>query len=247
LAEDGRAVIFYDQTGNGNSTHFPDRGADFYTVELFVRELANLIEYLGIAQRYHVLGQSWGGLLAQEHAVTNPPGLRSLVLSNTAASFPSFSRAANALLAELPEDVQKTLQRHEEQGTVDDPEYSQACKVFYDRHLCRLDPWPDEVQRTFELLEADPTVYRTTNGPSEFRVIGSFKDLSVLERLGRITVPALVVCGRYDEAAPEIQEEILAGLGQAEQVILEDSSHMPFWEERDPYMAYVGDFLRRHD
>src|SRR6266480_1315039 len=83
LAEDGRSVVFYDQTGNGKSTHFPDRGAEYYTVDLFVRELANLIEHLGIADRYHVLGQSWGGMLAQEHAITRPPGLRSVVLSNT--------------------------------------------------------------------------------------------------------------------------------------------------------------------
>ena len=68
------------------STHFPDRGADFYTVGLFARELDNLISHLGISDRYHVLGQSWGGMLAQEHAIT-PPGLRSVILSNTAASF----------------------------------------------------------------------------------------------------------------------------------------------------------------
>lgn len=247
LAVGGRAVIFYDQTGNGNSTHFPDRGADFYTVDLFVRELANLIEQLGIGHRYHVLGQSWGGLLAQEHAVVQPPGLRALVLSNTAASFPSFALAANSLLCDLPEEVQRTLQRHEDAGTVDDPEYAEACKVFYDRHLCRLDPWPVEVQRAFELLDADPTVYRTTNGPSEFRVVGSFKNLSVLDRLHRITVPVLVISGRYDEAAPEVQSELMAALPDAEQVILENSSHMPFWEEREAYMRHVDAFLRRHD
>jgi L-proline amide hydrolase len=73
LTDDGRTVIFYDQTGNGNSTHFPDRGAEYYTVDLFGRELAGLIEHLGIGGRYHVLGQSWGGMLAQEHAITPVP------------------------------------------------------------------------------------------------------------------------------------------------------------------------------
>jgi hypothetical protein len=73
LARGGRAVVFYDQTGNGKSTHFPDRGADFYTVGLFARELDNLISHLGISDRYHVLGQSWGGMLAQEHAITPVP------------------------------------------------------------------------------------------------------------------------------------------------------------------------------
>src|SRR5262249_59616322 len=65
LAED-RAVVHYDQLGNGRSTHYPDRGADFWTVDLFVRELQNLIGALGIADRHHVLGQSCGGFLPQE-------------------------------------------------------------------------------------------------------------------------------------------------------------------------------------
>ena len=247
LAREGRAVVFYDQIGNGNSTHLPDRGADFWTVELFVRELANLLEHLGIADRYHVLGQSWGGFLAQEHALTQPQGLRSLVLSNTAASFPAFVEAANRWRAELPAEVEATLRRHEESGTTDDPEYMEACQVFYRRHVCRLPEWPAEVNRAFELLEKDPTVYHTMNGPSEFHVIGSIRDWQSADRLGRIDVPTLVISGRHDEAAPELQETLVAGIPATEQVILEESSHMPFWEEREAYMAAVSDFLTRHD
>ena len=247
LAAGGRAVVFYDQTGNGNSTHFPDRGAEFYTVDLFARELASLVAYLGIGERYHVLGQSWGGMLAQEHAITRPPGLRSVVLSNTAASFAGFAVEANALRAYLPAEVEATLRRHEAAGTTDDPEYAAACDVFYHRYVCRLDEWPAEVVRSFALMDADPTVYHTTNGPSEFYIIGSFKDWSALDRLPLINAPVLVISGRHDEATPRLQRELMAGIAGAEQVICEESSHMPFWEERDAYMAAVGEFLARHD
>jgi L-proline amide hydrolase len=247
LADDGRAVVFYDQTGNGNSAHFPDRGDDYFTVDLFGRELSRLVAHLGIGGRYHVLGQSWGGMLAQEHALTRPPGLRSVVLSNTAASFGSFAVAANELRAALPSEVEETLRRHEAAGTTDNPEYGEACDVFYGRHVCRLDEWPAEVLRSFELIDTDPTVYHTTNGPSEFHVIGSFRDWSAAARLGEIDVPVLVISGRHDEATPRVQAELVTGLKDAEQVILEESSHMPFWEERAAYMAAVGRFLRRHD
>lgn len=247
LAAGGRAVIFYDQTGNGKSTHFPDRGAEFYTVELFRRELDNLIGHLGIGGRYHVLGQSWGGMLAQEHAISRPDGLRSVVLSNTAASFGGFAEEANKLRAGLPPDVEEALRKHEAAGTTSDPEYMQACQVFYQRHVCRTDPWPAEVTASFEALAADPTVYETTNGPSEFHVIGSFKDWSAISRLPQIGVPTLVVSGRHDEATPVVQQELMAGLANAEQIIFEDSSHMPFWEERAAYMDAVGAFLARHD
>jgi len=242
-----RAVVHYDQLGNGRSTHFPGRGAEFWTVELFVRELRNLVRALGIDGRHHVLGQSWGGFLAQEYALTQPTGLRALVLADTAASFPDFVAEANRLRALLPPEVDETLRRHEEAGTTDDPEYAAACEVFYRRHVCRLEPWPDEVAEAFAWIERDPTVYHTLNGPSEFHVIGSIRDWQSKDRLGEIGVPTLVVSGRYDEATPALQETLRRGIPNAEWVCFEDSSHMPHVEERERFMQVVGAFLARHD
>ena len=243
LARDGRAVVFYDQLGNGRSSHFPERGADYWTVDLFVRELHNLVGALGI-EDHHVLGQSWGGFLAQEYALTHPGGLRSIVLADTAASFPHFVEAANGLRAGLPPDVEATLRKHEAAGTTDDPEYMEACLVFYARHVCRLEEWPKGVTDAFEWIEKDPTVYHTMNGPSEFHVVGSIKDWQSLDRLHEIDVPTLLVSGRYDEATPALQEELLAGIDGAEWVVFEESSHMPHHEERERYMHVVGDWLR---
>jgi L-proline amide hydrolase len=249
LVRDGRAVVFYDQIGNGHSTHLPERmgDGDFWTPELFVRELVNLVEHLGIAERHHILGQSWGGFLAQEYALTQPPGLRSLVLANTAASFPDFLAEVNRLRTELPAEVEETLRRHEADGTTGASEYMEAAMVFYLRHVCRLPGWPDEVTHAFAAIELDPTVYHTMNGPSEFHVIGSLKDWQVKDRLDEIRVPTLVASGRYDEATPALQKTLVDGIAGAEQAIFEESSHMPFWEERERYMAIVGDFLSRHD
>jgi L-proline amide hydrolase len=246
LAAD-RAIVFYDQIGNGRSSHFPGRGADFWTVELFVRELHNLVGALGIGARHHVLGQSWGGFLAQEYALTSPRGLRSLVLADTAASFPDFVAEANRLRAQLPPDVAAVLRRHEEAGTTDDPEYAEACQVFYARHVCRLDPWPPEVVEAFAWIERDPTVYHTMNGPSEFHVVGSIRDWQAKDRLESIDVPTLVVSGRYDEATPALQETLVNGIPSCEAVLFEESSHMPHVEERERYMQVVGDWLARHD
>jgi L-proline amide hydrolase len=247
LARDGRAVVFYDQLGNGRSTHLPDRGGEFWTVDLFVRELANLLDHLGISKRYHLLGSSWGGFLGQEHALTQPAGLRSLILSDTAASFPDFVAECNRLRTELPPGVDDTLTRHEEAGTTDDPEYEEACMVFYKRHLCRLDEWPDELGRSFAAIADDPTVYHTMNGPSEFHVVGTIKDWEVKDRLGEIAVPTLVLSGRYDEATPALQETLVRGIRNAEQVIFEESAHTPFVEEHDRYVDVVDGWLRRHD
>ena len=245
LADD-RAVVHYDQLGGGRSTHYPDRGAEFWTPELFVRELKNLVDALGISGRHHVLGQSWGGFLAEEYAFTQPPGMRALVLADTAASWADFAAEAGKLREQLPAEVQATLAKHEEAGSYDDPEYMEACLVFYGRHVCRI-PWPPEVAKTFELLEQDPTVYRTMNGPSEFHIIGSCKDWQVKDRLHEIRVPTLLVSGRYDEATPALQRVLLGGIADSEWVCFEESSHMPHVEERERYMRVVGDWLAQHD
>ena len=246
LAAD-RAIVFYDQIGNGRSTHFPGRNGDFWTVDLFVRELHNLVDSLGIAGRHHLLGSSWGGFLAQEYALTHPPGLQSIVLADTAASFPDFVAEANRLRTELPPEVEATLKRHEEAGTTDDPEYEEACMVFYRRHLCRLDRWPQELIDAFGWIEKDPTVYHTMNGPSEFHVIGSIKDWQVKDRLGEIEIPTLLTSGRYDEATPALQETLHDGIPNSEWVLFEESSHTPFVEEPERYRQVVGEWLARHD
>ncbi|HET8556555.1 MAG TPA: proline iminopeptidase-family hydrolase [Gaiellaceae bacterium] len=245
LAE-ARAVVHYDQIGNGRSTHYPDRGADFWTVDLFVRELHNLVDALGIAGRHHVLGQSWGGFLAQEYALTHPPGLHALVLADTAASFPDFVAEANRLRGLLPPEVEATLRRHEDAGTTDDPEYMEACLVFYGRHVCRIE-WPPEVAEAFAWIDRDPTVYHTMNGPSEFHVVGSIKDWQSKDRLGEIRVPTLLVSGRHDEATPALQEALLGGIAGSEWVCFEESSHLPHVEKRERYMQVVGEWLAQHD
>ncbi len=247
LARDGRGTVVYDQLGNGRSDHLPEAPAEFWTVELFQDELVALTEHLGIAGRYAVVGQSWGGMLAMEHAIRQPPGLRSIVVADSPASIPLWVREANRLRAQLPPDVQQTLLRHEAAGTTDDPEYEAACRVFYLRHVCRIDPFPPLLQATFDAMASDPTVYATMNGPSEFHVVGTISDWDITEELGRITVPTLLVSGRYDEATPVVVQPVKDGIPGSEWVVFENSSHTPHLEEPERFLDVVGDFLRRHD
>ncbi len=247
MANQGRAVIHYDQLGCGRSTHLKEKGADFWTVRLFLDELENLLQHLGIANRYHVLGQSWGGMLGAEHGVTRPAGLKSLVISDSPASMELWVQEANKLREALPADVQATLLKHEAAGTTASEEYQTAMRVFYDRHVCRVVPWPPEVLRSFAGIEEDPTVYHTMNGPSEFHVIGSLKNWSIVDRLDRINVPTLLISGRYDEATPATVQPFADKIKDVRWQIFEYSSHMPHIEETELYMKTVGAFLDAND
>ena len=245
IALSGRAVIHYDQLGNGRSTHLPQQPADFWQPALFLDELDNLLRHLNIADNYALLGQSWGGMLGAEHAVTQPKGLKALVIANSPASMALWLQGAAELRAQLPADIQQMLLQHEAAGTLDSAEYKAASQVFYQRHVCRLDPWPPEVRRTFDAMDADPTVYHAMNGPTEFHVIGSMKAWTIIDRLPQIEVPVLLISGRYDEATPEVVQPFMDHIPDARWVIFEASSHMPHVEERELCMKTVSDFLAR--
>jgi proline-specific peptidase len=141
--------------------------------------------------------------------------------------------------------VQQTLRDHEAAGTTDDPAYEAAVMVFYQRHLCRLDPWPECVRRTGAKLQQNPEVYHTMNGPSEFHVIGTLKDWDITDRLGEIVVPTLVTSGRFDEATPAIAETVHRGIAGSEWVVFEQSSHCAHAEEADRYGQVLDEFLSR--
>jgi L-proline amide hydrolase len=246
LSRFGRGCVLYDQLGCGLSTHLPDAPADFWTVQLFKDELVDLTRHLGIADRYAVVGQSWGGMLAMEHALDHPTGLRAIVVADSPASMVLWVEEATRLRADLPADVQETLTRHEEAGTTDSPDYEAAVRVYYDRHLCRI-PWPDGVTRSFAQIAADPTVYHTMNGPSEFHCIGSLKTWDITHRLHEIETPTLLVSGRYDEATPLIVEQIHTRIPGARWELFEESSHMPHVEEPERFLTVVERFLQTID
>lgn len=240
LAATGRRVIFYDQLGCGES----DRPSDpaMWTVDLFLEEVGAIREALGL-DRIHLFGSSWGGMLAMRYALNQPAGLASLITAGSPASVPGWMRELAKLRAELPPAVEATLRKHEAAGTTDDPAYQEAMLVFYRKHVCRLDPWPDYVGRAF--AETGQEVYNVMNGPSEFHVIGVIKDFDITARLGEIRIPTLVTCGRYDEVTPTTNEVVHQSIPGSEMVVFEQSSHLCFVEEQERYLQVAGDFLAR--
>jgi proline-specific peptidase len=243
---DERRIVFYDQLGAGNSAVTEPHDPAMWTPELYVEEVDAVREALGL-ERVHILGHSWGGMLAMQYALGQPDGLVSLVVESSPANVPAWIAEVQRLRSELPPEVEATLRRHEEAETTDDPEYEEAVMVFYKRHLCRTDPWPDWLVRCFEVLDANPEVYRTMNGPSEFHVIGTIKDWDISDRLGEISVPTLIVSGRYDEVTPATVEVVHREIPGSEWVLLEESSHMAQAEEPERTLGAIRDFLERVD
>jgi proline-specific peptidase len=242
VAETGRRVVFYDQLGCGNSDHPHD--PSLWKMDLFVQEVDAVRKSLDL-QEIHLLGQSWGGFLAQEYMLTKPNGVKSLILANSAASTQRWIDEANLLRAKLPEEIQQILQEHEGAATLDDPAYVSATETYYRRHLCRLFPWPDCLQRTLDQLNQDPEVYNTMWGPTEFCCTGKLKNWNIENQLSEIRTPTLILSGEYDESTPAINEVFHRGIQNSEWIAFEGCSHTPHLEATKKYLDILTSFLTR--
>jgi proline iminopeptidase len=234
-----RPVVLYDQIGCGNSDRPTDIG---WTVDVFRDEVAAVRDQLGL-DRVHLLGTSWGGMLAQEHVLSGAEGVVSLVLSSTLANIALWNEEQLKLKAQLPPEVIEVLDRHEQAGTYDDPEYEEAMEVYFDRHFYRGSmPRPE-----LEAMSAGRArnVYRAMQGPNEWTTTGALKGWDTRARLHEIDVPTLVARGRYDMCTEPIAAELVKGIKGAREIVLEQSSHTPALEETDRYLEVVGHFIRQ--
>jgi proline iminopeptidase len=238
---DERPVIFYDQLGSGNSDRPDDRS--LWTIKRFVEELEHVREALQLHE-VHILGQSWGTMLGVDYVLAKAPqGVTSLILSGPCLSAARWSTDQKAYLSEFPEAIRRVIQDSEASGDFSSSGYQEAMKQYYKRHVCRLDPWPECLTRTFEKL--GHAVYEYMWGPSEFTVTGLLKDYDRTARLKEISIPTLFTCGRYDEATPDTTTYYHTMLPGSEIAVLEGASHEHHIERPEQYMQIVRSFLHR--
>lgn len=235
---DERPVVFYDQLDSGRADH-PGEEVH-WTVARFVSEIDALRNALGL-DRLVVLGSSCGATWAAEYAVKRPPGLVGTVLASPFLSAKRWISDAARLRAALPAAVLATLERHERAGSTDSEEYHEADMEWIRRHVCRLDPWPDYINHTFELFNAK--LYGYMRDPSESRLTGLLKNYDIEPGLAEIRVPSLYTCGEFDEATPASTRMLAAVTPGARFEEFAGASHMPHAETPEPYLASLRAFL----
>src|SRR5215471_1634704 len=141
----------------------------------------------------------------------------------------------------LPPEVVATLDRLEAIGAYDDPEYERAEAVYMDRHFYRGPKPRAELERM--RAERGREAYRAMIGPNEWTPTGALGNWDVRDRLYEITIPTLVIRGGYDMCTDAIAATLMAGLRNAREVVLEESSHTPVLEETDRYLDVLRSFL----
>jgi proline iminopeptidase len=242
LTDHGYRVVFMDQVGCGKSERSSDPAV--YTLEHNVQEVEGVRRSLGLG-KVHLVGSSYGGLLALAYAIQHQEHLKTLVTIGGLADVPFATAEMWRLIGELPEETRAVIEKYGRLGEFHNPSYLKAVDEFYHRHLCRMPEFPAELTRA--LAETNPDVYERMNGPNEFTITGTIKDIDLTPRLSTIRVPTLVTGGRYDEVTPAVARQIRDHIPGARQVVFKESSHVPFWEERAAFIGTLVEFLKAHD
>jgi pimeloyl-ACP methyl ester carboxylesterase len=213
LASEHRVVAF-DSRGNGLS----DKPDERMTMAIFVEDTVALLDELGI-ERAHVYGQSFGGMVAQELALTHPDRVRSLVLACTHAG------PKHALKPGLESHVPKT----------------RPYLALYSAEFAALHP--EHIQEDLRVGRENPQPAYA--GLRQWEAIQRW---SSYDRLPEISNPTLILHGTEDRLIPAANAEMLAErIPVARLALLEGAGHNYHSERADEADAIVLEFLREVD
>ena len=232
-----RPVIFYDQLGAGRSDQPTD--TTLWRIERFMAELDSLRKHLGLHE-IHLLGHSWGTMLATDYMLAKPSGVRSLILASPALSAARWEADADTLIATLPDLVQRAIATHEAAGTYSAPAYQAAVQVFYAQFLTRRGG-PD-VDSTFAHFGA--ALYGYMWGPSEFTATGTLRTYDRTSRLRELQLPVLYTAGEFDEARPPTVAYYQSVTPGAQFALIPGSAHLTSVDAPEAFADTVRRFLR---
>lgn len=236
-----RPTIRYDQLGSGKSGQTTD--TLLFTIPHFVAELDSLRRALATS-RVHLLGHSWGTILALEYYRAHPEHVASLILASPALDIPAWERHARELVRTLPDSAQRAIRLREADGNFAAPDYQAALADFYGRYVWRR-PVQADLDSTFQTV--NQAIYNYMQGPSEFTITGTLKRYDATSFLPHVQVPTLYTVGEFDEANPVTVQHFADLTPGAQFAVIAGAAHITTWDAPQEMFAVVRDFLHRAD
>ncbi|MBU0941261.1 MAG: proline-specific peptidase family protein [Bacteroidetes bacterium] len=236
----------YDQLGSYYSDQPKD--SSLWTVDRFVEEVEQVRKAIGAdSSNFYVIGNSWGGILGMEYALKYQKNLKGLIVSNMMASGTEYGAYANDVLAkQMKPEVLAEIRALEAKKDFANPRYMELLLPnFYKEHLCRLEEWPDAVNRSFK--HTNNEVYTLMQGPSEFGIGGRLANWDVKNRLKEIAVPTLMVGAKYDTMDPKAMEEQSKLVQNGSYLYCPNGSHLAMWDDQKVFMSGVIQFIKGVD
>ncbi|TGD18395.1 proline iminopeptidase [Levilactobacillus suantsaiihabitans] len=243
-AQTGRPVVMYDQLGCGRSS-MPD-DASLWRADTWVAELTALRQYLGL-KRVHLLGQSWGGMLAIIYLCDHhPAGIQSLILASTLSSAALWRQEQHRLIKFMAPADQTAIAQAEASGDFTAPAYLAANERYMLAHAAGpiTADSPEFLRRP---KRAGTAAYNVAWGPNEYVPTGTLSDYDYTAKLARVTTPTLVTSGTNDLCTPLVAKTMVDALPHATWTLFAHSRHMAFIDETPAYFARLTAWLAAQD
>lgn len=242
---DERPIILYDQLDCGRSDQ-PGDPVNWHP-RRFVEELEAIRAHFEIG-RWHVLGASWGGLIALEYGASRPEALAGLVLQSPLVSTARWLADANRLKDAMPPRIRDLLYLCDKPGAASEADCEQATEAFYRRHVHLAEPPPQiAAYRAALPCSFNAAIYRYMWGRAEFTATGTLRDYDGTPLLARLDGPrTLFLTGDADETLPETIADFAGQAGAAFSVI-PNSAHLAMNDNPAAYLAILRPWLLRQD
>ena len=242
--EDGRQLVMYDQIGCGNS--YVENRPDLWNSKVWIEELIELRKHLGLDE-IHLLGQSWGGMQTLEYVCNyKPEGLKSIILSSTLPASWLWAEEAQRMIAQMPQDMQDAIKKATESGDYSSPEY-QAAEAEYMRQHCAGEVTENDPECLRRPKKAGRESYVVGWGPNEFTPLGTLKDYDVIDQLGDIKEPTLIINGGNDLCTPYVAKFMYDRIPNSEWELFRTCRHMCFVEDNDHYVEVLNKWMNKND
>jgi proline iminopeptidase len=244
--KEGFEFYEYDQLGSYYSDQPKD--SSLWTTERFVEEVEQVRKAIGAdASNFYILGNSWGGLLGMEYALKHQDKMKALIVANMVASATEYGKYAEEVLApQMDPKVLAEIRGLEAKKDFSNPRYMELLLPnFYKEHACRLQEWPDGLNRSMKHANGD--IYTMMQGPSEFGVAGRLANWDIKARLKEIKIPALMIGAKHDTMDPKAMEEQSKMVQRGRYLYCPNGSHLSMWDDQQVFMNGVIQFINDVD
>ncbi|TBR18369.1 MAG: alpha/beta fold hydrolase [Chitinophagaceae bacterium] len=244
--QEGFEFYEYDQLGS----YYSDQPTDssLWTIDHFVEEVEQVRVALGLTNdNFYLYGNSWGGILAMEYAFKYQDNLKGLIISNMMSSCPDYGKYANEVLSkQMKPEVLAEIRNIEAKQDFANPRYMELLLPnFYKEHLCRLEEWPDAVNRSFK--HSNSTIYTMMQGPSEFGVGGRLVNWDRSKDLPQLKIPTLTIGAQHDTMDPKHMEWMSTQVQNGRYLFCPNGSHLSMWDDQAVFFNGLINFINDVD